>query len=138
MYKRQEYDGEWLPLETATLSVPVRVDSRLETRTRAVRRSHHGPVIRTEGVKAFAYKSANLELVDFLTQFNAMAKASTLQGFRAAMQMQQIPMFSVGYADRDGNIWYLFNGRLPLRPAGFDWAGAVSYTHLTLPTILLV
>jgi acyl-homoserine-lactone acylase len=34
-------------------------------------------------------------------------------------------MFNVGYADRQGNTWYVFDGRIPIRPPGFDWAGAV-------------
>ena len=30
-------------------------------------------------------------------------------------------MFSAGYADAAGNIFYLYNGLLPLRASGYDW-----------------
>jgi acyl-homoserine-lactone acylase len=33
---------------------------------------------------------------------------------------------NVGYTDRAGNVFYLYNGRIPRRPEGFDWAGPVS------------
>jgi penicillin amidase/acyl-homoserine-lactone acylase len=37
------------------------------------------------------------------------------------MRMQAIPYFNVGYADKDGNIWYIYNALLPIRAEGYDW-----------------
>ena len=119
------YDGGWLPLQPRTISVAVRSGSELQTRTRTVLFSHYGPVIRVEDNKAYAFKSASLADVNFLTQYNSMGKASSLHAFLDALNMQQLPMFNVAYADRDGNIWYAFNGRIPIRPTGYNWAGPV-------------
>jgi acyl-homoserine-lactone acylase len=50
-----------------------------------------------------------------------MAKAKNRMEFEAALKMMQNPMFNVVYADKEGNIMYLFNGNLPKRSEG-DWS----------------
>lgn len=119
------YDELWLPLESRTVTIDVKTGQGVEPRTLTLLSSHYGPVARTSTGQFRAFKSANLAAVNFLTQWNGMGKASSLDSFVDAVRMQQLPMFNLAYADRDGNIWYLFNGRIPLRPAGYDWAGVV-------------
>jgi len=115
---RYFYDGMRLPIQSKTVSIVVKRGEREETVTRTILSCHFGPVIRVAGTRAYAYKSANLDLVNFLTEYNLMAKAESLAQFRAALNMQQLPMFNIGYADRAGNIFYLANSRIPIRPAG--------------------
>lgn len=119
------YDGRWLPLERRTVPIAIRTAGGVEAREHTVLWSHYGPIVRTEGGRAWAFKSASLDAVNFLTQYNAMAKATTLRRFTAALNMQELPTFNIAYADREGNVWYVFNGRLPIRPAGYDWRGVV-------------
>ena len=44
-----------------------------------------------------------------IAQFVEMARAWDLGSFRTALDMQQLPCFNVVYADREGNIFYLYN-----------------------------
>lgn len=118
------YDRGWLPLTSRTIDIAVKTDHGLETRKRTVQTTHYGPVTRS-AEKVLALKSANLNNVNFLTQWNEMGKATSLNAFTAAVNLRQLPMFNLVYADREGNVWYLFNGRIPLRPAGYDWSGIV-------------
>jgi acyl-homoserine-lactone acylase len=46
------------------------------------------------------------------------AVATGPEDFETALRRLQIPLFNVLYADRDGHIFYLFNGRVPVRPRG--------------------
>lgn len=115
------YEGRRQPLTTRPIAIAVKTAAGLETRTFTASRSHYGPVIRRDRTTAFAYKSANLELTEFLTQYYRMAKAGTFGEFRAALEMQALPNFNIGYADREGNVFYLFNARVPMRPDGFPW-----------------
>lgn len=124
-HTRYSYDGRWLPLTPQSFDIEVRTDGRLRKQRHTALWSHYGPVFRVQGDKAYSIKSPSLELVNFLTQYNAMAKATSLVAFRAAVNMQQLPVFNIGYADRDGNIWYLFNGRMPNRPPGYDFTTVV-------------
>jgi acyl-homoserine-lactone acylase len=55
-----------------------------------------------------------------------MAHASNLATFEAALRRLQIPIFNVLYADREGNIMFLFGGQIPVRKEGpWNWAGMV-------------
>ncbi|HKC88113.1 MAG TPA: penicillin acylase family protein, partial [Blastocatellia bacterium] len=41
--------------------------------------------------------------------------------FHQAMARLDIPMFNTMYADREGAIWYLYNGAVPKRDQKYDW-----------------
>jgi acyl-homoserine-lactone acylase len=112
------YDRACVPLQQRTIALKVKTPTGVVTREEVVYRSHQGPIIRREGAKAWAFRSATLDQVDFITQLNAMARAKTLAEFQAAMNLQALPLFNVGYVDREGQLWYLFDGRIPQRPAG--------------------
>ncbi len=50
-----------------------------------------------------------------------MARARSLEEFRAAMSKLAVPYMNTMYADRDGNIYYVYNAAIPRRPERFDW-----------------
>jgi acyl-homoserine-lactone acylase len=60
-----------------------------------------------------------------------MSKASDLKEFESALAMLQNPMFNVIYADRSGNILYLFGGNVPVRSEGdfAFWHGTIDGTQ---------
>ena len=53
-----------------------------------------------------------------LEQWWDMGRATNLAEFEAALRRLQVPIFTVIYADRDGHVLSLFNGQVPVRPAG--------------------
>lgn len=54
-----------------------------------------------------------------------MATAVNREGFEEAMAMQALPLFNIVYADKWDNISYLFNGKIPDRPDGYNWQKVV-------------
>jgi acyl-homoserine-lactone acylase len=119
------YDGQPVPLRKVELTVKVKTDSGVTVNKRDVWWSHYGPVMKIEGDKAYAFKSANMNEYGTVEQWNLMAKARNLDEYRRVLDMQSLPMFNICYADNRGNSFYLFNGRFPDRPAGYDWEGVV-------------
>jgi acyl-homoserine-lactone acylase len=119
------YEGHLLPLQERPFTVRVKNADSLESKSEIALWSHFGPIIRVSGDRAYAYRSTNLNSINFLTQYNQMAKAKSWKAFRSALDMQELTMFNIGYADRQGNIFYLYNGRIPVRPDGYDWKRAV-------------
>ena len=95
-----------------------------------IRRSVQGPVV-AQAPDGRPLAARVVGLIDH--QFGAlqewwdMAHARSLGEFEAALRQLQIPMFMVIYADRDGHILSLFNGRVPVRPSGdfSTWLGPV-------------
>jgi acyl-homoserine-lactone acylase len=121
-------DGRWEPLETVEDRISVRqADGSIREETVSYRYSAHGPVVGSRDGEALALRIAGMDRHRILEQFHRMADASGLAGFEEALALQQNPMFNVLYADRDGNILYLFNGNIPVRPEGDFawWRGAV-------------
>ncbi len=85
-----------------------------------VRRSVHGPVIAEKEGKALAVRMVGLDQPHIFEQYWEMMQATSLEEFEKALKRLQMPMQNFIYADREGHIMYLFNGRVPKRATG-DW-----------------
>jgi acyl-homoserine-lactone acylase len=112
-YRRAE---EW------TETIRVRTDSGMEEREVTFRKSHHGPVVAVRDGRSLAMRVARYEDGGFYQQLHAMARARSLQEFQAAVGMLRHPISNFGYADTDGNIWYVYNSPVPRRSERFDWS----------------
>ena len=90
------------------------------------RKTHHGPLLRMVEPDVYqAVQVARLYDNDFVTQILAMVRSRNVHEFRTAMGMNSLPIFNAVSADREGNIFYLYNGTVPIRSEGFDWSHAV-------------
>jgi acyl-homoserine-lactone acylase len=118
-------DGAWRDLEVRTAAIRVKLLGPLTwTAHREAPWSVHGPVVRgPRGV--FAIRIAGYGDVRAVEQWYRMNRATRFEEWLEAMRMGAIPMFNVGYADREGHVYYVYNARLPLRAEGYDWSGIV-------------
>ena len=118
---RYRFDGEWRDLETQRISIDVRLFGNVHWAFGLdVLRSVHGPVLRRPH-GTYAIRFANDGDVRAVEQWFRMNKARSRAEWDAAMRLQGIPSFGIGYADREGHIGYLYNARLPRRAEGYDW-----------------
>jgi acyl-homoserine-lactone acylase len=108
-----------------TESIRVKTDSALATRRFTLRKTHHGPIVAWRNGKALAVKFARLEDGGQIDEWYDMTRARNLAEFRKAMSPMAVPLFNTLYADRDGNIFYLYNGAVPRRSAKYDWSKPV-------------
>ncbi|MDB5156468.1 MAG: acylase [Mucilaginibacter sp.] len=85
--------------------------------------SAFGNIFKMGGKKALAIKMAGMDCPNACLQWWKMANAENFEQFTAALRMQQIPFWNITYADKQGNIFYLFNGEVPKRAYGTfaDW-----------------
>ena len=124
-------DGKTLEFETKQVQIKVlQDDGSLAENNFTFRYSQHGPLIGQKDKKAFAVRIAGLDNVKIFEQYHKMAVAKNFTEFESACKMLQNPMFNVIYADRDGNIFYLFNGNVPVRDVGdfYFWRGTIDGT----------
>ena len=122
---RYMYNGMSLPMQKEEISIQVKTDAGMITRKEDLYQTHYGPVLKWANGKGYAFKSADMNEYRMTEQWSLMGKARNLEEFRRALDMQALPMFNICYADRDGNVFYIFNGRFPDRPSGYDWSGVV-------------
>lgn len=122
------WNGETRAFESRTDTLRIREpDGDVRTETFEVRSSVHGPVMAEQGDGAFALRVAGLDQPHLLGQYWDMARATSRGEFEEALSRLQLPMFNVVYADRQGEILYVFNGRVPVRQGGEweEWVGMV-------------
>jgi penicillin amidase len=108
-----------------TDAVKVKTDKGADVRTYKFRKTHHGPIVSVREGKPLAIKLSRIEEGGMIEQWYQMGKARTLAEFKKAISRGSVPMFNAMYADRDGNIFYIYNGAVPRRSTKFDWTKPV-------------
>lgn len=122
------FDGEVREFETRDTSILIRQeDGSLQEEAITVRYTVHGPVFERPDGANVALRVAGLDRPGVLEQYFDMMRARSFEEFQSVMERLQIPTFNITYADRDGNIEYIFNGIVPRRASGdMDfWTGLV-------------
>ena len=117
-------DGRRLAVQW-TEEISVKTAKGFERRQFTFRKTHHGPVLAEHLGKPVALKLAKYEEGGWFDQWYEMSKARSLTEFKAALRRVAIPYMNIMYADRDGNIFYLYNGVVPRRSPQFDWTRPV-------------
>jgi acyl-homoserine-lactone acylase len=108
-----------------TDTIGVKTSKGVEPKSFKFRKTHHGPIVAVREGKPLAIKLAKLEDGGSGYQRYLMGKAKSLTEFKAAVSGGAVPMFNVMYADREGNIFYAYNGAVPKRATKFDWSKPV-------------
>jgi len=122
------FDGRVLPFEEKQLHYRLRAaDGSVVEKPLELRSSVHGPVFTRKDGVTVALRVAGLDRPGMLRQYFDMVTARDHAAFTAAMRRLQVPTFNISYADRDGNIEYVFNGVAPKRSRGdfAFWRGLV-------------
>lgn len=115
------YDGETKAFETSSVTLKVKQeDGTLAEQNLDLASSVHGPVVKMGEKKALALRMVGYNTPNAFLQWWSMATSENLEQFESALKMAQIPFWNVMYADKDGNIFYVFNGLVPKRSEG-DW-----------------
>jgi acyl-homoserine lactone acylase PvdQ len=109
-----------------TETIPVRTATGLAQRRVSLRKSHYGPIVAREDETHFlAAAIAGFYEALPMDQTLALMRARNLPEFRQGLARQQFTIMNVLYADRDGNILFLYNGLIPRRDPQFDWSRPV-------------
>lgn len=118
-------DDEWRDFEKGTAEIRVDLWGPFWwTVEREVLRSAHGPVLKTPN-GYFAVRYAGIGEIRQVEQYYALDKATNLGEWIEAMKLQALPSINYVYADRQGNIAYVYNAQFPDRKEGPDWSGVL-------------
>jgi acyl-homoserine-lactone acylase len=102
-------------------TIKIKTDNGVETRTFKFRKTHHGPVVAVRNGNPVTVRMAKFESYGVMEERYLMSKARNFKEFHQAMSRLDVPMFNTMYADREGNIWYFYNGAVPKRDPKYDW-----------------
>jgi acyl-homoserine lactone acylase PvdQ len=79
-------------------------------------------VVKEDEQHYLAARIAGLDGAQMLRQQMELVRSRNLDEFRRGLAMQQFPIMNVLYADRAGNILFLYNGIVPKRDPQFNWS----------------
>ncbi len=110
-------------------TINVRMDNGLEPREFRFSKTHHGPILGlTDGDRPLAVRLAKLDEGGWFEQWYGMMLARSLDEWRASVALLNVPYMNTTYADRDGNILYIYNHAIPRRSLDYDWSQPVDGT----------
>ncbi|SFR52406.1 acyl-homoserine-lactone acylase [Robiginitalea myxolifaciens] len=109
-------DGERQEFEVSAATIKVKQeDGSLATQEIPLMKTVHGPVVKQQDGKVLAIRMVGFDRPDMFLQWWRMINSTSFEEFESALKMAQIPFWNVMYADKAGNIFYLFNGLVPKR-----------------------
>lgn len=116
-------------LTTWTETIRVRGERGLEPRAFRFTKTHHGPILgRDDRDRPLAVRLAKLDEGGWFEQWYGMMRARSLNEWRTAAAVLNVPYMNTMYADRDGNILYIYNHAIPRRSLAYDWSRPVDGT----------
>lgn len=139
-----EIDGEWRELGVEEVTLPVKLGPVTLPIKRTIYRSEHGPVIKNDK-GYFAIRYGGMGSVQQLDAYYRINKAKTLEEWQAQIARMAIPSTNFIYADKAGNIAYVYNAAIPDRPEDVPanwrgildgsrseliWTGTVDYSEI--------
>ncbi len=110
------FDGSSVPLKRELFTVPFRNGDAISTETREFWSTPLGPVIHRANGKIYIIKYAGDGEYRAGEQFLRMMRSDSLAEWKEAMKMRARVTSNFTYADRAGNIFYVWNASLPLLP----------------------
>jgi acyl-homoserine-lactone acylase len=110
------FNGRSEALKREMLSVSFRNGSGISTETREFWRTSLGPVVHRANGKIYILKFAGEGEIRNGEQFLKMMRARSLNEWKEAMKMRARSTSNFTYADRAGNIFFIWNASLPKLP----------------------
>ena len=111
-----ELDGKETEFQSSIKTLLVKQeDGTLEEKEIKILKTLHGPVIKKNKDKVLAIRLVGLDRANMFLQWWKMLNSKNFNEFETALKMAQIPFWNVMYADKYGQIFYLFNGLVPKR-----------------------
>lgn len=114
-------DGEWKKLAKRKYKAKLKVLGFLKLPiSQTIYHSVYGPTFKTDK-GFFAIRAVASHGIKAAEQWYKMTKSTDFKAFYDCLNMQGIPGMNIVYADKDDHIFYLSNGRFPLRNKELDW-----------------
>ena len=118
--RQYRYDGKWRDLQVRKTKIGVKNGDKVDWKETEIEYSHHGPIVAHKNGKAYAMAVPYFEEVGLTDQTYATLTARNLGEMKHALGHLQLMAQNVMVATVQGDIYYVRNGRVPIRATGTD------------------
>ncbi len=123
--RQYRYDGKWQDMSVRTEVIKVKDADGMHEKQFEIEATKHGPVVARKDGKAYVFRISYFDEVGLADQTYKMITARNLAEMKQALAMLQLMEQNVMIGTVDGDIYYVRNGRVPIRPAGYDYKRAM-------------
>ena len=125
-YEEEVQDGkykfkeEWRPLEVRTERIGVKIGNEVKYQDVRIESTHHGPIVAHKSGRAYSIAIPYADQYQLLDTSWKLAVARNLTEAKKALAGLQLMAQNIMIGTVDGDIYYVRNGRVPIRPKGCD------------------
>ncbi|MGD0359773.1 MAG: penicillin acylase family protein [Bryobacteraceae bacterium] len=126
VYEEEVQDGKykfrdaWRPLETRREKIGVKVGDKIDWKEVTIESTAHGPIVAHKDGKSYSVAIPYADEVRLMDESWEMVTAHNLAEMKKALAMLQFMAQNIMVGTVDGDIYYVRNGRVPVRPKGCD------------------
>jgi acyl-homoserine-lactone acylase len=119
-----KFDGRWEKLKMTKVHLNVKLAGIIIGTNKDAYWCKYGPVVFNKK-GAFAIRTPALFDIRALQEWYMLNKATGFTEFKHILDMEAIPGYNIVYADRYDTIYYLSNGKIPVRDKAYNWKGTL-------------
>jgi acyl-homoserine lactone acylase PvdQ len=119
--RQYKYDGEWRDMTVRKEIIKVKDGEQVVDREVEFEQTHQGPVVARKDGKAYVLRIPYANEVHLIEQGYRMITARNLAEMKEALAMLQYMEQNIMIGTVEGDIYYVRNGRVPIRALGFDY-----------------
>jgi acyl-homoserine lactone acylase PvdQ len=117
--RQYKYDGQWREVSVHREKIKVLLaDGSFNEKEIEIESSHHGPIVARKDGKAYAMAIPYVNEVGLTDQIYEMYQARNLNEMKKALAKLQLMQQNVMVGTVQGDIYYVRNGRVPIRAKG--------------------
>ncbi len=124
--RQYSYDGKWRDIEVRKTKIGVKKGDSVDWREVEIEYTHHGPIVARKGTKAYSMAIPYANEVGLTDQIYQMMMARNLDQMKKALGQLQLMSQNIMVGTVQGDIYYVRNGRVPVRAKGVDPSKPVS------------
>jgi acyl-homoserine-lactone acylase len=117
---KYRFRDEWRPLEIRTERIGVKTGNEIKYQEVRIESTAHGPIVAHKNGKAYSVAIPYANEYRLLDSSWRIATAHNLVEAKKALAELQFMAQNIMIGTVDGDIYYVRNGRVPVRPAGCD------------------
>ena len=118
--RQYRYDGKWRDMAVKKERIGVKKGDKVDWQEVEIEYTHHGPVVAHKEGKAYAMAIPYAEEVGLTDQVYEMMMARNLEEMKRAIAHMQLMSQNIMVGTVQGDIYYIRNGRVPVRAKGVD------------------